>query len=136
MRFFPKFFSVVMLPLAAVLLFGVPQVSAHGDEGNEHFHKKRNDAHRQGHRDLRGLHSEFHEYPSTRKEHKRFHRLLKKEHRQQHRELTDWQKDYRRDRYWDWRTNDDRWGQRNRDGWRRDHRDYERYNREWRLGGN
>ena len=136
MKFVSKLFSVVMLPLAAVLFLGVSQVSAHGDERGERFSNSLNDAHREGHRDLRNLHSEFHEYPSTRKEHKRFHHLLKKEHRQQHRTLSDWQKDYRRNRDWDWRRGDERWSEWDRNEWRHGNRHYKRYDRDWRLGRN
>ena len=121
-----RLFLGSMLPLVALLLFYPPQISAHGDERRDRPYDRLDDAHRRGYSDLRGLHSEFHEYPSTRRDHNHFHRWLKRERRDQHR-VSNWH----RDPAWDWRRHDDRWGRWDRKNWRHDShsRNYNRHDR-------
>jgi hypothetical protein len=77
------------LPLAAILVTA-PVVSAHDNDSQRE--------HRQIHRDLGDIHEDFHQTPSSRREHKRFHRQLKREHRAADRDLRN-----------NWRRSDDRY---------------------------
>src|SRR2546428_4147290 len=84
------------LPLAG-LLIAAPEAFAHGNSWE----------HRQIHRDLGAWHDEFHQFPHSRREHRRFHRELRGEHRALDRDLRNGWGRYGYDRYGYGRSYDD-----------------------------
>src|SRR5712691_10956591 len=95
MQTYLKKTTLAVLPLAG-MLFTTPIVSAH-DEYQEHRaehqsltaehqaeHQDLNAEHRAEHQDLNAAHQEAHEFPMTRRQHRRLHRQLERAHRAEH----------------------------------------------------
>src|SRR5262245_58377679 len=76
------------LPLAGLLAMSPPAFA--------HDAWKDSSEHDAIHGDMDRLHDEFHQYPHSRQEHRRFHKVLKREHKQMDRQL---RQEWNRERY-------------------------------------
>jgi len=76
------------LPLVGLLLVSPPAFAYHDSWEHDAIHD-----------DLGQMHDDFHQYPHSRREHRRFHKELKREHRAMDRSLRDDWARYGDDRY-------------------------------------